>query len=221
MKRTVFYNQRENYRMRGVRMEHILSLVPDTVSAVLDIGCGNGGLAEALRARGCRVTGVDVSGKAIDEARKFLSGSFCFDVEAEEWPEALMDKKFDLIIASEVIEHIFDPDIFLSKVNYLIAPGGKAIITTPNILFWKNRFKMLFGKFQYENKGLMDYGHIRFFTINTLRSALKKNGFAILRENHFYPNLHKRKLNFLGRIFPGFFSYQMIFLLAPDKNRDL
>lgn len=216
-----FYNQRENYRIRGVRLGNIMSLVPEDASAVLDVGCGNGGLAGALKARGCLVTGIDISEKAINEAGVFLENGFCFDIGSEKWPEELMEKKFDLIIASEVIEHIFDPDSFLKKIGHLLAPDGKIIITTPNILFWKNRLKMFFGRFKYERSGLMDYGHIRFFTVDTLKEAFKNNCLAVIGENHFYPNLHGRKLDRIGGIFPGLFAFQMIFLLKPDKKRAL
>lgn len=219
MDRYNFYNQRKSYGMGGVRKEHILSLIPDSTGTALDIGCGNGELAEALRAKGHRVTGIDVSEKAIEEAKKFLDDSFCFDIEKEKWPEELMNKKFDLIIASEVVEHLFDPTSFLKKIKQLASPSGEVIITTPNILFWKNRLKTLFGKFQYENEGLMDHGHIRFFTIETIKSVFRKSGFNVVRERHFYPNLYKRGLNFLGKIFPGLFAYQMIFLLKPRQAK--
>jgi len=216
MDRQSFYNQRENYQMGGTRKEYVLSLVPEGTKTVLDIGCGNGELAEALRDKGCRVTGVDISEKAVEEAKKFLDDSFCFDIEKENWPEELLSKKFDLVIASEVVEHIFDPVIFMKKIKHLLKTDGKVIITTPNILFWKNRFKILFGKFQYENKGIMDYGHIRFFTASTIMAFFKKSGFRVVKEKNFYPNLYKRGLNFIGRIFPGFFAYQLIFLLSNE-----
>lgn len=211
-----FYNQRENYQMGGMRKEYVLNLVPEGTETVLDIGCGNGELAEALRAKGCKVTGVDISEKAIEEAKKFLDEGFCFDIEKENWPDKLLTKKFDLIIVSEVIEHLFDPIVFMKKIKPLVKTGGRIIITTPNILFWKNRLKILFGKFQYEDKGIMDYGHIRFFTTDTIKSFFKKSGFRIVKENNFYPNLYKRGLNFVGRIFPGFFAYQFIFLLSNE-----
>jgi hypothetical protein len=91
------------------------------------------------------------------------------------------------------------------------------IITTPNFLFWKNRLKMLFGIFRYEEKGLLDFGHIRFFALDTARTAFQKAGLRISREAHLYPNLSFRGLNFLGRFFSGFFAYQMIFLLQNEK----
>src|SRR3989344_4652874 len=84
---------------------------------------------------------------------------------------------------------------FLEKTKSLVTSGGYLIITTPNFLFWKNRLKMLFGNFRYEQKGLLDFGHIRFFTLKTAREVFSKAGFTIQQEQHFYPNLYKRRLN--------------------------
>ena len=160
------------------------------------------------------MSGIDISSIALDEAKPYLFNSFCFDIQQNDWPTELLEQKFDLVIASEVIEHIFQPSDFLQKAKLLINQRGSLIITTPNFLFWKNRLKMLFGKFRYEEKGLLDFGHIRFFTIETAREIFHKTGFIIQREQHFCPNLYKRKLNFLGRIFPEFFAYQFGFRLV-------
>ena len=216
MDRQDFYNKRDNYRIGGLRKDYILSLVSNDVHTVLDVGCGNGELAESLKERCCRVTGVDVSQSAIVEAAEFLDDSFCFDIEKENWPEDLLNKKFDLIVASEVIEHIFDPLVFLKKIKSLSAPNGKIIITTPNVLFWKNRLKILFGDFKYQDKGIMDRGHIRFFTTDTFRDTLKKSGLSVVIEKNLYPNLYFRNLNWLGNLFPGLFAYQFVVLLSHE-----
>lgn len=212
-----YYNKRENYKMGGMRKSLILSLIPDNVGMALDIGCANGELAEVLQEKGWKVTGTDVSKVAVEESKKFLTDGHCFDIE-KEWPKELLDKKFDLVVASEILEHIFEPITFLKKVRPLVAPGGKVVITTSNVLFWKNRFKMLFGKFEYEKAGLMDYGHVRFFTAHTIKSALREGGFNIVKERNFYPNLYKRGLNFLGNVFPGLLAYNMVFLLEPISD---
>ncbi len=208
------------YRMNASRKRHILDLVPKDTRTVLDIGCATGELASVLKDGGMDVVGVDISEEALLEARKFLSESFCFNLESEEWPETLMARRFDLVVASEVIEHLFDTDLFLNKAKSLMATKGRLIITTPNFLFWKNRLKVLFGKFKYEETGLLDSGHIRFFTIPTIKEALEKSGFLVEREHHFYPNLYKRKLNFLGNIFPGLFAYQIILKARPNNEKE-
>src|SRR3989338_3372533 len=210
-----YYNQKKNsYQLSGGRERILDKLIPDNTKTVLDIGCGSGDLARILQAKDKIVSGVDISPIALNMARPYLNDLFCFDIQLNEWPAELMEQKFDLIVASEVIEHIFQPSSFLEKAKSLIGKGGCLVITTPNFLFWKNRFKMLFGKFRYEQKGLLDFGHIRFFTLKTAREIFDKTDFIIQQEQHFYPNFYKRKLNFIGRIFPGLFAYQFGFRLT-------
>ena len=189
-------------------MRAIFDLVPKKAGRALDVGCGSGELARELQKRGWQTVGVDIAGNT----------DFCFDIESTNWPEALTSQKFDLIVSSEVIEHIFAPEHLIIKIKTLLTDDGQLIITTPNVLFWKNRLKMLFGKFQYENTGLMDFGHIRFFTLQTVQELFEKVGLRIEKENHVYPNLHHRGLDFLGRMFPGWFAYQLIFLLSDEKK---
>ncbi len=197
--------------MSEMRKKLVLSLIPEVSSNILEIGCGQGELAQELKNLGHLVTGIDISEEALKEAKPFLVKSFAFDVD-QPWPKDLCNMRFDMVIASEVIEHLFDTNHFLQQLHGLLHANGSLIITTPNFLFWKNRLKMLLGKFQYEEKGLLDFGHIRFFTITTARKKLQENRFKIERETHFYPNLYQRGLNWLGVLFPGFFAYQMIFL---------
>ncbi len=213
MNRKEYYNNKKTYKVSGGREVSILGLIPKHPGRVLDLGCGRGDLAKELKSRGWEVVGADISGDSLLEASAFLTESFCFNFEDELWPQELMSQQFDLIIASEVIEHVFSPEQLLSKLKNLLEVDGKVIITTPNFLFWKNRLSILFGKFQYQDQGLLDFGHIRFYTIKTARELFRDVGLKIQKEKHFYPNLYKRKLNFLGRLFPGLFAYQMIFLL--------
>lgn len=184
-------------------MRAILSLLPAKPGRALDVGCGAGELSKELKKRGWQTVGVDIAGNA----------DFCFDIESADWPTTLTSQKFDLIVSTEVIEHIFSPEHVLLKLKNMLSEDGSMIITTPNIVFWKNRLKIFFGKFRYTYVGIMDFGHIRFFTLQTVRELFHKVGLKIEQENHVYPNLHHRRLDFLGRIFPGLFAYQMVFKL--------
>lgn len=196
--------------MNASRKKYVLNLVPSDAMEILDIGCGQGELAEALKKKGKKVCGVDISIEALNISSEYLDKQFCFNIEDAAWPEELLTKKFDCIIASEVIEHLFEPDLFFKKVKNILKPQGVLILTTPNFLFWKNRLRILFGKFEYEESGFYDKGHISFFTHKSLEKELKKAGFHFDKEMNFYPNLYRRGLNFLGDIFPGFFAYQLI-----------
>ncbi len=219
MKTESFYNSRAGYgEINAFRMDKVLELAGlSRHKLVLDVGCGRGEFARELRKRDCGVVGIDISPVVIENSKKFLNKSFCFNLEQERWPVELTSMRFDLIMASEIIEHLFNPEDFFKKIRNLIKPGGEMIITTPNFLFWKNRLKMFFGKFEYEENSLLDFGHVRFFSKKSLERYFDITGFKIKETRHFYPNLYRRHLNFLGDILPGFFAFRFIYLISP-KN---
>jgi 2-polyprenyl-6-hydroxyphenyl methylase/3-demethylubiquinone-9 3-methyltransferase len=105
----------------------------------LDIGCGGGILSEKLRRLGANVTGIDASKSSIDIAKEHAKKSRLeIDYKCITTSELLQVKeekalnKFDLVIASEVIEHVYDRRIFLSDISNLCRPGGLVIFTTIN-----------------------------------------------------------------------------------------
>jgi len=150
------------------------------------------------------VVGVDISELAIQEASKVLDKAVAFNLE-ETWPD--LGDKFDLAILPEILEHVFDPVRVLKRVNENLKPDGQIIITTPNILIWTNRVKFLFGNFKYTNQGLMDFGHIRFFTYRYLKEVLRNSGFEIEKESHI---IFPGKLTRLLKFWPSLFANQFI-----------
>lgn len=209
-----YYRNKKPYGINSARMQCILDLISESHLEILDIGCSNGELAAELQKRGHTVDGIDISAQALDHARPNLRAGYSFDITSDEWPLELRHKKYDTIIISEVIEHLFEPSELMRKALLLLRDRGCMVVTTPNVLFWKNRLKMFFGSFEYQKEGIMDYGHIRFFTILTAREFFKKAGLRIDREHHFYPNLYRRGLHDIGRWFPGLLAYQMIFRVS-------
>ena len=120
----------------------------------LDIGCGGGILSEKLRRLGANVTGIDASKSSIDIAKEHAKKSRleinykCITTsELLEIKEEKALNKFDLVIASEVIEHVYDRRIFLSDISNLCCPGGLVIFTTIN----NSLLGILLGKYFAEN----------------------------------------------------------------------
>lgn len=113
------------------RVSKILSGFAGTPS-ILDFGCGNGWLAALLTSFG-KVTGVDVADKAIATAsERFPNVEFiCLNAEMND-KDPFFERKFDLVISSEVIEHIHEQKQYISNMMATLKPGGKFIITTPN-----------------------------------------------------------------------------------------
>ena len=204
-------NKSVEYGMSGLRQRHLLSIIGLLKNkTVLDVGCSTGYFGKILKAANNYVVGIDISKSAIKIAKKNLDEAYCVNIENELLPTK---RKFDLIILSEVIEHLFDPESTLKKVIRHLKKNGLIIITTPNISFLPNRISILFGKFEYQEQGMFDVGHIHFFNYYTLLNLLKKCDLKLTRENHIAFPL---TLNFLVKYIPNISAYQ--FIIAAKKS---
>ncbi|SNB65287.1 3-demethylubiquinone-9 3-methyltransferase [Arboricoccus pini] len=101
--------------------------------AVLDVGCGGGLLAEPLARLGARMTGVDLEAALIDVANRHAAASGLeIDYRVATTDQLIEeDLRFDAVIASEVIEHVADPQAFVSSLAHLVRPGGLVLLSTP------------------------------------------------------------------------------------------
>jgi len=132
--------------------------------SVLDLGCRDGMLT-SFYAKGNRVVGADIDRKALDLIRKKLSlETHWIDLNTE-WPFA--PHSFDVIVACELIEHLFYLDPFLQKVKETLKPGGLFIGSVPNAFRMRNRWKFLLGR-EYET----DPTHVRGFSCQSLHKTL-------------------------------------------------
>lgn len=197
-----------SYGIKEVRLKNILELFKNVKGlSILDVGCSYGYLGAKLKKRGAKVTGIDISKRAINRARRILDNAKVVDLNSEKIP--FKNATFDMIVASEVIEHLFFPNSFLKELHRILKKGGILIITTPNLLYWGNRLNFLLGKFKYTQEGIFDESHIHFFTYKTLIEELKTNKFKIVSEKHVYPG--PKVLTLVKNMRPSLFSYQMAF----------
>ena len=128
---------------------------------VLDVGCGPGWLAAALEGQGHQVTGVDVS--AADGVEERMSRFVRADLD-HGLPDSVGDG-FDVIVAADVLEHVREPARLLdSIVGRLRRPGGSVIASVPNFSHWYPRGRVALGQFDYDQRGILDATHVRFFT---------------------------------------------------------
>lgn len=141
---------------------------------ILDVGCGTGLNASFLTAAGHSVVGVDVSPVAIERFRERGYEGLVCDVESEGLP--LTDNSFDLIYASEVIEHCTDTATFLKELYRVLKPDGKLYLSTPNSAFWAYRILGVLGRTASEYQ---HPGHVRFFSKRSLRRSVEAAGFSV------------------------------------------
>lgn len=202
-----YYKKSVHYGFGHTRLKRILSLIPDEKNlSVLDVGCANGRLGGEIKKKGHSVWGVDISTDAIQKAQQVLDGVFEFDIQST-WPGNLLEDNFDVILMSELLEHVFNPVEVLKNATKHLKSGGYIIITTPNFMTWTNRLRFIFGDFNYKDQGMFDFGHIRWFTYSYLKKTLEDSSLEIVEEKHIiFPN----KLNFILKYWPSLFAWQFV-----------
>jgi SAM-dependent methyltransferase len=142
----------------------------------LDVGCGAGDNAHALLLRSLdnldvRIYGITDSSMEKAICDEFMTYCWLLDLNLP-LPESLLEKSFDGIIFSHVLEHFVYPDLILEKFYRQLKPGGLIYIAVPNTVSLIPRISLLFGNFPYSNSGIFDKTHLRFFTFNTVESCL-------------------------------------------------
>ncbi len=191
----------------------IVSLVAPS-SRVLEIGCGTGSVAEYLQhEKGCDVTCLEVDEASCAVARakglKVVHG----DVERDE-STADLGGGFDYVICGDVIEHLVDTEGALRRLGALLKDGGELIASIPNVGHVSVRTRLLFGRFDYTDGGILDKNHLRFFTRNSIRRVFDRCGFGVEIGGVYamprlvaLPEAGKRML---WRALPELFTYQYI-----------
>jgi 2-polyprenyl-3-methyl-5-hydroxy-6-metoxy-1,4-benzoquinol methylase len=186
---------------------------------VLDVGCAGGYLAERLVAQGNTVVGLEVDPAAAARAERFCERVLVGDVETIELP--FEPGSFDVVLCGDVLEHLRDPGVFLARVRPLLAPRGRLVLTTPNVANWAIRLSLLFGRWRYGDKGILDRTHTHLFTRKTLVETLDRAGYRIEVLDHTVPvplvgsDRVEAAANSVARLRPPLFAYQFVVVASP------
>lgn len=149
---------------------------------VMDVGCGNGFWAGEFARRGCTVVGIDPSPTGIEIARRTHPGVRFEVMEASENLLAeLGEEAFDLIVSTEVVEHLYSPQSWAVGCFRALRPGGTLVLSTPYHGWLKNVALAVSGKLDPHHDALREGGHIKFFSRATLQTLLTANGFENVR----------------------------------------
>ena len=194
---------------------------------VIDIGCGEGYLATELKKSANRITGIDVLPTASETSSLDRYYSADLDNGISSVIRQLKGERFTRAILLDVLEHLKKPETILDECHEILGRDGQLIISVPNIANISVRLMLLFGRFNYTERGIMDKTHLRFFTRKTARKMVESRGYEILEEQMTVipvelickmpaKSLLMRISNFvlriLTRIAPSLFGYQIMFV---------
>jgi 2-polyprenyl-3-methyl-5-hydroxy-6-metoxy-1,4-benzoquinol methylase len=203
---------------------------------VLDLGCADGSIALDVRAAGHDVTGVDVAATPAVKERvdRFVEA----DLDRGLPIEVLDADAYQLILAADVLEHLRRPEEVLRQIHDVLAPGGRLLVSVPNFGHWYPRLRVALGRFDYDRRGILDEGHVRFFTRRSFERILHRTGWHVVRhESTGLPfdvaergggpgGLAARLQGSLGRVDalgvrlrPTLFAYQLLYELEPALGR--
>ena len=189
---------------------------------LLDVGAADALLSRHLGDAGWRVTGIEADPHLAAAGRPYCEQMVVSDLDRE-LPD--FDEPFDAIVYGDVLEHLVDPLRTLQGLNRWLAPGGRVVVSVPNVAHLLIRLSLLVGRFDYFDRGILDRTHLRFFTERSLKRLLMAAGLVPVRRTAtavpLYevapPAWHGRVLSGVhqvsatfSRAFPRLLGYQLV-----------
>jgi 2-polyprenyl-3-methyl-5-hydroxy-6-metoxy-1,4-benzoquinol methylase len=180
---------------------------------VLDVGCSSGYLAAPLAERGNTIVGIELDPEAARAAERFCERVLVGDVETMELP--LEPGSFDVVLCGDLVEHLRDPAAALARLRLFLKPGGRIVLSTPNVANWAIRLSLLGGRWRYTDRGILDRTHTHLFTRSTLAEALQRAGYEHVEIDFSVPvpggsDLLDGLARTVGCLRPQVFAYQWI-----------
>jgi 2-polyprenyl-3-methyl-5-hydroxy-6-metoxy-1,4-benzoquinol methylase len=196
---------------------------------ILDAGTASGYLGKVWRGDGHYVAGLEFDAATGEKARQYYDD---FEIANLENYAFTARREFDYIVFADVLEHLRDPAAVLRKCIPCLKDSGKIIISVPNIANWIIRLSLLFGKFDYMDRGILDRTHLRFFTSRSLKQLMKEVSceveeiiptplpFQLLLPftgSKIFAPFHEAH-NALTRCWKTLFAYQFVVVVAHVKH---
>lgn len=198
-------------------------------SRILDLGCSGGLMSAKMRAFGHTVVGVDLL--EIEGVRDRVDHFIAANLDQGLPEEVIANGPYDVAVCADILEHVRNPEEILSALREVLVPDGCLIISVPNFGHWYARGRTTLGLFDYDQRGLLDATHVRFFVRRGLRRRIRDAGFTINRREATGLPLDvlargngpfSRMLRVIDRsliaLWPTMFTYQFVWLCQPDSS---
>jgi predicted TPR repeat methyltransferase len=193
---------------------------------LLDLGAAGGELGAAVRDHFARTIGFEYDVDRVADLRRHFDQAVIADLESV----TRLPGNASAIVLADIIEHLRNSTKLLRCVKQSLAPDGLLFLSVPNIANVTVRVGLLFGVFEYRDRGILDYTHLRFFTMRTIRRELENAGFRIvairgssvpirLIIGRYTPErllrIGETLLTGVTRVWRSLFAYQIILVAAP------
>lgn len=180
---------------------------------VLDVGCAEGNLSQKMQENGCEVVGVELDERFAQMAKKYCQRVITGDVESINISNEY-ENYFDFILFADVLEHLKEPSDVLCNFKSYLKDDGKIIISLPNIANWRMRLKLLSGNFEYEESGLLDKSHLRFYNLKGAKKLLDDVDLELINLDMSLNGIKKfAKLFYsISLKWPNLFAYQFLLI---------
>lgn len=211
---------KDNIYYRGARTE-MMDFIPKCAKTAVDIGCAEGCFGASLKALGMEVWGVEMNPDAAAIAKEKLDKVLIGDVFnlINDLPAGY----FDCIICNDVLEHLVDPYTLLLNLKSRLSRNGVVVCSIPNVRYYPNLIKLLIEKqWKYEDMGILDKTHLRFFTEKSIRDTFDALDYDIVKLSGINANTFTWQLKILNFILRDQLSdtkYIHFACVAKPRNR--
>ena len=184
--RRVENNYGQDFAARGMALKYYHALKEtEGAGRILDVGCSTGALLALFKERGQEAMGVEVDAGAAATAQAQGADVLCGGIADPAVLAQIRNRgPFGAILCMDVLEHLPEPWNVLREIRPLLTPGGFLFCTLPNVGFWRIRWRLMKGRFDYTLEGILDRNHLRFFTTEGAWSMFKISGWKV---EHTYP----------------------------------
>ena len=198
----------------------LISRYSNAACTLLDLGAAGGELGDALRKKFRRRIGFEFDVDRISDLHAHFDQAVIADLESVR----RLPARSDAIVLADILEHLRDPSKLLASVRDSLTSDGHVFISVPNIANITVRIGLMFGIFEYRERGILDSSHLRFYTMRSIKRQIEGAGFRIVAIRgssvpirlilpaapEFLLRIGERMLTIVTRIWRGLFAYQII-----------